>query len=412
MTFTQFEERLDKYAELAVKNGINLQEGQTLVVNAPISAIDFVRRISKKAYEVGAKRVHVRWTDDELTHIFYEQAPENAFHDYPQWDADALETLANEGAGFLTIKIPNGDLLTDIDPERVSAYNKATATAQKPFKKAQMNDQMSWCIISVPSETWAKKIFPDLDVEEAVNKLWETIFKMTRSDQEDPVAAWELHKQNLEEKSSYLNAKKYKRLHYKAPGTDLTIEFHPNHLWCQAASPNEEGVTFIANIPTEEVYTLPLKTGVNGTVTSTMPLNYNSTLIEELSLTFKEGRIVDFSAKSGYETLKRLIETDDGSHYLGEVALVPNNSPISQSGLIFYNTLYDENASCHLAIGKAYPTTLEDGAKMSEDELIACGVNDSLNHVDFMIGSAQMNIDGEPEDGKLEPVMRNGLWVI
>jgi aminopeptidase len=406
------ENQLEKYAELAVKNGINVQKGQILVVTAPISAVDFVRVVAKKAYEAGAKHVHFRWSDDELTLTQYTYAPEESFNEYPEWDAKALEMLANQDAAFLDIRIPNPDLLTNVDPERIANLNKATAIAWKPYRQARMNDKVSWCIVSVPSENWAAKVFPDLGPEEGVARLWETIFKMTRADKENPVAAWDEHKQNLAEKASYLNEKKYKKLHYKAPGTDLAIEFHPKHLWCSAAAVNDKGHDFIANIPTEEVYTLPLKTGVNGTVTSTMPLNYSGTLIEELSLTFKEGRIVDFSAKSGHETLKRLIETDEGSHYLGEVALVPHNSPISQSGLIFYNTLFDENASCHLAIGKAYPTTLEGGAKMSEQELEAHGVNDSLNHVDFMIGSGELELDGELPDGTREPLMRNGLWVI
>lgn len=409
---TSFEVKLEKYAELAVKNGINVQEGQLLVVKAPVEAAPFVRLVTKKAYEAGAKRVSYRWEDDELTRIRFEAAPEASFNDYPEWEADALEMLVKEGAGFLDIRIPNPDLLTGIDPERVAANTKATATAEKAYRQARMNDQVSWCIISIPSAGWAKKVFPQLGEEEGVENLWETIFKMTRADQDDPVEAWDLHIKNLAKKAHFLNDKKYKKLYYKSPGTDLEIEFHPKHLWSQASSDNEAGVTFIANIPTEEVYTLPLKTGVNGTVTSTMPLNYNGALIEKLSLTFKEGQIVDYGAESGYETLKRLIETDEGSHYLGEVALVPHNSPISQSGLIFFNTLFDENASCHLAIGKAYPTTLEGGSKMSDDELAAHGVNDSLVHVDFMIGSAELELDGELEDGSREPLMRNGLWVI
>ncbi len=407
-----FEATLDKYAELAVRNGVNVQKGQDLVIIAPLEAAEFVRRAAKNAYEAGAKRVHFRWSDDELTHIHFKYGSDDSFEDYPEWDAMTLKMMADEGAGFLLVKVPNPDLLTDIDPDRVSAYNKATATGEKPYREARMNDQVSWCIVSVPSISWADKVFPELNQEERVPKLWETIFKMTRADQEDPVEAWEAHKKNLAQKADYLNQKKYKKLHYKAPGTDLSIEFHPLHLWSTAAAVNNEGHDFIANIPTEEVYTLPLKTGVNGTVTSTMPLNYNSTLIEGFSLTFKEGRIVDFSAEKGEETLRRLIETDEGSHYLGEVALVPNNSPISQSGIIFFNTLFDENASCHLAIGKAYPTTLEGGQNMTEDQLAAHGVNDSLNHVDFMIGSANLAIDGELPDGTQEPLMRDGLWVI
>lgn len=274
-----------------------------------------------------------------------------------------------------------------------------------------MSDKVRWTIVSIPSELWAKTLFPELDKGEGIIKLWDIIFMVTRADQSNPVEAWESHKNNLNAKALFLNQKKYKKLHFKAPGTDLSIEFHPKHLWTTAANVTN-GVQFIKNIPTEEVYTLPLKTGINGNVTSTMPLNYNGNLIEELSLTFEKGRIVDYSAKSGYETLKHLIETDEGSHYLGEVALVPHNSPISESGLLFCNTLYDENSSCHLAIGKAYPTTLEGGQQMSPDELRAHGANDSLRHVDFMIGSSELDLDGETEVGTLEPLMRKGLWVI
>ncbi|HET7616529.1 MAG TPA: aminopeptidase, partial [Bacillales bacterium] len=242
--------------------------------------------------------------------------------------------------------------------------------------------------------------------------LWDTVFKMTRADREDPVAAWDEHQKSLNEKVEYLNRKKFAKLHYLAPGTDLTIAFPEGHKWVGGGSPNEDGVDFIANIPTEEVFTLPLKTGVNGTVSNTKPLNYSGNLIDHFSLTFENGRIVDFDAEQGKDTLKRLIETDEGSHYLGEVALVPNDSPISQSGLIFFNTLYDENASCHLAIGKAYPSSLEGGSKMDAEELEQQGANSSLAHVDFMIGSDKLDIDGITKDGDVEPLFREGNWVI
>ncbi|GGE30756.1 aminopeptidase [Pullulanibacillus camelliae] len=407
-----FSGKLEKYAELAVKNGVNIQKGQELMVSAPISAAPFVRLVAKKAYQAGAKHVHFRWTDDALTRTRYLYAPEEAFEEFPEWQSYTLESLAKKNAAFLTIYIPNPELLKDIDPEKISKDNKVRGQALKAYSEYMMKDKVSWSLVSVPSDEWAAKIFPDLEKVQAIEQLWETIFKMTRADQDDPVAAWDAHKKNLGEKAAYLNNKKYKKLHYKAPGTDLSIEFHEKHKWVDASSVNEKGDAFIANIPTEEVYTLPLRSGVNGTVTSTMPLNYSGTLIEELQLTFKEGRIVDYKAKSGQETLKHLIETDEGSHYLGEVALVPHDSPISQSGLLFYNTLFDENASCHIAIGEAYPTTLEGGAQMTREELDAHGVNDSINHVDFMIGSADLNIDGELSDGTREPVMRNGLWVI
>jgi len=407
-----FQEKLEKYAELALKKGVNIQKGQELVVTAKLSAAPFVRLVAKKAYQAGAKHVHIEWRDDDLTRTRFLYAPEESFEDYPEWKVHAFETLAEKNAAFLSIYSPNPELLKDIDPEKVAKDNKVEGEALKKFDEFIVKDKVSWSLISVPSEAWAAKVFPDLEKEEAIARLWEMIFKMTRVDQEDPVAAWDNHVKNLQNKAAVLNRKKFKKLHYKAPGTDLTIEFHEKHRWIDATSTNAKGTPFVANIPSEEVYTLPLKTGVNGKVRSTMPLVYNGNLIEGIELTFKEGRIVDYAAKSGFETLKHLIETDEGSHYLGEVALVPHDSPISQSGLLFYNTLYDENASCHLAIGEAYPTTLEGGADMTREELDAHGVNDSINHVDFMIGSAELDIDGELADGSRIPVMRGGRWAI
>lgn len=406
-----FEEKLERYAELVVKHGVNVQKGQDLNISAPILALDFVRMVTKKAYEAGARHVSFNWTDDELKLIRYLYAPDESFETFPEWEAKSLEAQAKAGSAFLNVYIPNPELLKDIDPELISKSNIVSATALKPFSTYQMSDKVRWSIASVPSELWAKTLFPGLNKEEGIAKLWETIFEVTRANQNDPVGAWETHKNNLNAIASYLNNKKYKKLLYKAPGTELSVELHPKHIWNTAAN-KTDGIDFIKNIPTEEVYTLPLKTGVNGKVSATMPLNYSGNLIEELSLTFEEGRIVDYYAKSGYETLKHLIETDDGSHYLGEIALVPHNSPISESGLLFYNTLFDENASCHLAIGKAYPTTLEGGQQMSHEELEAHGANESLTHVDFMIGSTELDIEGETEDGTREPLMRNGLWVI
>ncbi len=406
-----FETKLENYAELVVKNGVNIQKGQDLHITAPLFAADFVRKVTKKAYEAGAKRVSFRWSDDELTLTRFKYAPDESFEEFPAWEAEAMIKQAQNGTAFLSIYTPNPELLKDVDPERIAKNNKVSGQAMKPFAQYTMADKVRWSLVSVPSETWAKNLYPDLDVEESMAKLWDTVFKMTRADQEDPVAAWETHKNNLNEKASYFNQKKFKKLHYKAPGTDLSIEFHPDHLWCTAAN-TTDGVDFIKNIPTEEIYTVPLRTGVNGTVSATMPLNYSGNLIEGFSLTFKDGEIVDYKAEKGLDTLKHLVDTDEGSHYLGEVALVPNDSPISQSGLLFLNTLYDENASCHLAIGKGYPTTIEGGDNMTEDELKSHGVNDSLTHEDFMIGSAELDLDGELEDGTIEPLMRKGLWVI
>jgi len=407
-----FEERIDRYAALAVHVGVNIQPGQTLVVTAPVAGADFVRRVARKAYEAGAKHVHIDWTDDELTRMKYDLAPDEAFREFPLWKAKGMEEMAENGAAFLSIIAPNPDLLTGVDPERLAAYRKAAGEAMYRVRSYTMSDQVSWSVLAIPSPAWAALVFPDLPETERIEALWNAIFHVTRADRDDPVLAWKEHHAQLNEKVALLNAKQYRYLHYEAPGTRLSVELPERHIWIGGGSVNANGTQFMANIPTEEVFTAPLKTGVNGVVRSTKPLSYNGNLIEDFSLTFEQGRIVDVSAEKGYEVLKRLIETDEGSHYLGEVALVPHHSPVSASNLVFYDSLYDENASHHLAIGNAYPVCVEGGAKLNREEMEARGLNTSLTHVDFMIGSADMNIDGETADGVREPLFRQGNWVI
>jgi aminopeptidase len=407
---SDWEQKLEKYASLAVQVGVNVQKGQTLVVNAPLEAAPLVRKIAKKAYEVGAKHVYVEWNDEELTYIKFKHAPDEAFLEYPMWRAKGMEQLAEEGAAFLSIYSPNPDLLKDIDPKRIAAANKTASKALSNYRSALMADKNCWSLISVPTPGWAKKIFPDVSEEEAISKLWDAIFHVTRIDTDDPVQAWQQHNDQLAKIVDYLNNKQYKQLIYEAPGTNLTIELVENHVWHGGAAVSQSGIRFNPNIPTEEVYTMPHKDGVNGIVRNTKPLNYNGNLIDGFTLTFKDGKVVDFSAEKGYEILKHLLDTDEGARRLGEVALVPHQSPISASNLIFYNTLFDENAACHLALGKAYPTNIKDGTAMSKEELAEHGVNDSLIHEDFMIGSAELNIDGVTKDGKREPIFRNGNW--
>ncbi|MGG1659841.1 aminopeptidase [Brevibacillus sp. NRS-1366] len=405
-----FDLLFNRYAELAVKVGVNVQPMQTLVVNAPISSAPFVRAVARKAYEAGAKHVHIDWTDDELTRMKFDLAPDEAFHEYPQWKAKGLEEMAENGAAFLYITASNPDLLKGVSLDRISAANKTAGHALSTFRNYSMSDKVSWCVLAVPSPEWAAMVFPDLPTEEQEGALWDAIFRATRADTNDPVHAWHDHHTALNSKVDYLNAKQYRLLHYEAPGTSLSIELPPNHIWIGGGSMNEKGVSFMANMPTEEVFTAPLREGVNGTVTSTKPLSYHGNLIENFTLTFKNGRIVEASAAKGEESLKQLIETDEGSHYLGEVALVPHLSPISQSNIIFYNTLFDENASNHLAIGNAYSVNIQNGASMTKEELEQYGINTSITHVDFMIGSSEMNIDGETMEGKREPIFRNGNW--
>ncbi|GIN23225.1 MAG TPA: aminopeptidase [Bacillus bacterium] len=405
-----FQEKLEKYAELAVKVGVNIQKGQTLVVNAAINNAEFIRLVVKKAYEAEANNVIVNWTDDIVTRLKYDMAPDEAFHEYPQWRAKEMEELAENGAAFMSVVSSGPDLLKGVDPNRIANFQKTAGKAMQKFRQYIQSDKISWTVIAAPSEDWAKKVFPDVPPEERVKKLWDAIFKATRADLEDPIQAWKDHDRSLDEKVDYLNKRRFKKLHYKAPGTDLTIELPNGHLWVGAGSINEKGNEFMANMPTEEVFTVPYKYGVDGIVSNTKPLSYGGNIIDGFTLTFEKGRIVDVKAEEGEDILKGLVDTDEGSQYLGEIALVPFNSPISQSNILFYNTLFDENASNHIAIGSAYAFCLEGGKNMSQDELEKNGLNTSITHVDFMIGSERMDIDGILESGESEPVFRNGDW--
>ncbi|RWZ58904.1 aminopeptidase [Halobacillus fulvus] len=406
------QKQLEKYADLALKKGVNLQRGQGLIINAPIEAADLVRTISAKAYGKGAKNVHLEWGDEVLSYLKMKNAPMEVLENFPKWKAEGLEEMVKDGYALLSIYGPNPDLFKGVDSERIAKANKANAEALTTYRDYVMNDKIAWTIIAYPQEGWANKVFPDLSTKEAQNKLWEQIFHITRIDQDDPIEAWNEHNAKLRQAREYLNEKQYKKLHYKAPGTNLTIELVENHIWNGGSSVSEKGNEFNANMPTEEVYTMPHKYGVNGKVTSTKPFNYGGNLIENFTLTFEDGKVIDYKAESGEETLKLLLETDEGAKRLGEVALVPNESPISQSGHIFFNTLYDENASCHVALGKAYPTSVQDGSSLDEQQMDDNGVNDSLIHEDFMIGSADLDIDGETKDGSFEPVFRKGSWAI
>ncbi|RTE11363.1 aminopeptidase [Paenibacillus whitsoniae] len=405
-----FEYYLDKYAELAIRVGLNVQKDQTVVIMTPISCADFVRKLTKKAYDAGAKDVVVDWDDDEVKALRLKHAPEQTLREYPMWRAKGLEELAEGGAAFLQIYAPNSDLLKDVDPQRVAISSKTTASAREGFLKYLRSNQVNWLMVSYPTAEWSAKVFPNLDAGERITKLWEQIFKLTRVDKPDPVAAWKQHIDTLTSKMNRLNEKKYKQLHLRAPGTDLTIELAPKHLWVAAGSTSKAGTFFVPNIPTEEVFTMPARGGTNGTVRSTLPLVYQGSLIDGFSLTFKDGRVVEAKAEVGQEMLDNMLNIDESARYLGEVALVPYDSPISQSGIIYYNTLFDENASCHVALGNSYPFTIEGGTEMTPEELAQNGYNKSLIHVDFMIGSAEMEIDGILADGTREPLFRKGNW--
>lgn len=400
---------LEKYAQLLVKTGINIQRDQILVITSPIECGDFARIIAETAYKEGARDVVISWKDELFSRIRFLNAPEEIFDEFPDWQKEFYLSYARKGAAFLRISASDPEVLKGVDPKRISKVTKATNAALKEYRERIMSNKNAWCIASIPTRAWAKKVFPELGEDKAVEKLWDEIFKTVRVDRDNPVAAWKEHKKNLKKTMDFLNSKKFKELHFKnSLGTDLTIELPKEHIWLGGSEYTPEGVEFFANMPTEEVFTLPKKTGVNGKVVSSKPYNYNGNLIEGFSFTFKDGRIIDFSAEKGYDILKSLVETDEGSHYLGEVALVPYNSPISQSNILFYNTLFDENASCHLAIGKAYPVCVENGKNMNEEELKKIGANDSITHEDFMIGTKDLEIIGITEKGEKISVFKNG----
>jgi len=406
-----FEEQLQSYADLVVKIGLNLQPGQRLIIrSAPVDAAPLVRAITAGAYKVGAPLVDVYWEDDAMTLARFECAPRNSFTEFPAWTTEAILQGVKRGDALLSIHSNNPDLLNGQDPKLVSTYIHTREEHLLPIRNYTMRDAVNWLVIGVPIESWAAKIFPDAAAADRIPKLWETIFAVCRLDRPDPIAAWQAHIQDLIARSRYLNGKSYTALKYTGPGTDLTIGLPKGHIWKGAQSKSEKGITFVANLPTEEVFTMPDRNRVEGVITATRPLNHQGMLIDGFQLTFSGGRVVEATAKQGQSVLRDLIAADDGAGRLGEVALVPHSSPISQSGLLFYNTLFDENAASHLALGRAYRFNVQGGTVMSEDEFAAAGGNYSLFHVDFMVGSDKLDVDGLTADGKTEPVMRQGEW--
>ncbi|HWK22123.1 MAG TPA: aminopeptidase [Ureibacillus sp.] len=405
-----FEEKLEQYAELAVKVGVNIQKGQYLLINTSTDTLDFTRIVVKKAYEAGAGRVQVNLTDPEIVRSFYEFGAEEEFSKFPKWTVAQRHELIERKGALLWIDAEDPDLLAGIPSSRISAQEKASGNALVRYRKAIMNDEIAWSIIAVPSKKWATKVFPDLPENEQIPALWEAIFKTVRIGNGNAVENWLNHIATLENRAGQLNSMRLAKLHYKAPGTDLTIELPEKHLWISGSSKTPEGTTFIANMPTEEVFTLPAKYGVNGVVSNSKPLAYQGNIIDNFSLTFEKGKIIEAKAEEGNELLHELIGSDEGSSFLGEVALVPHKSPISESGILYYNTLFDENASNHLAIGEAYPTCYEGGQQLEDGQLESLGINVSITHVDFMIGGPEMDIDGVLPDGTVQPIFRKGNW--
>ncbi len=407
----EFQMILEKYANLAVEIGLNLQPGQRLFIKAnQLELAPLVRKIVDRAYQGGCPLVSVLWHDDQETKSRFAHAPRDSFEEYPSWKSDAQMDCIQNGDAYLSIRGDSPDLLVGFDPELVATAAKTNAKYLTPIRSKIAMNAVQWLVICPPTPGWAQAVFPELPADEAETKLWEAVIQACRLDTPSPELSWRQNLDELQKRGSYLTGRQFSSLHFKAPGTDLEVGLPEGHIWIGGWDLTSSGVQFSANLPTEEVFTLPHRERVNGTVRATMPLSYQGSLIEDFQLSFKNGKVVDYSAKKGQTALQGILETGPNAAYLGEVALVPHNSPISQLGQVFLNTLYDENASCHLALGNAYRVSLEGGAEMTKDEFKAAGGNESMVHVDFMFGSGEMDVDGVLEDGNREPLMRSGEW--
>ena len=409
---------LPPYSELIVRVALNLQPGQRLIIIGPlaygglsIDAAPLVRHVTEAAYKAGSPYVESIWGDEALTLLRFAHAPQSSFDQFSRWLPKALVEHVEAGDATLSIYANDPDLLAGQPMERVSGMQRSSSLALSPFREQISRNLTNWSVAAAVSPKWAAKVFPHLSPNEQWTQLWEMISRLCRLDAADPVTEWRAHIATLAARASLLNRKQYAALRYSGPGTALTIGLPANHIWISAQSRSRNGITFTANIPTEEVFTLPHKERVEGVVRSTKTLSYGGQLIENFSLRFEQGRVVDVRAERGIEVLRQLIETDAGAARLGEVALVPHSSPISQARLLFYNTLFDENAASHVALGSAYKFTLSGGETMNDDAFERAGGNRSATHVDFMIGSGELDIDAVAQDGTAEPLMRAGEWV-
>ena len=404
------EAKFKEYAKLLVEVGVNIQKGQTLVLSSPVDCAWFARLCARAAYAAGCREVVMRWSDDELTREKYLHAEDSVFDSLPAWQAEFDNGYARQGAAFLHISARDPENLVGVDPDRITRSQRSSGEALREYRELTMSNTVPWCIGSIPIPSWARKVFPGCPEDEAVEKLWEAIFQTVRVDGSGAaVDRWREHLAGLKGHMDRLNGLNLESLHYtNSLGTDLTIRLPEGHIWAAGSSETKSGLPFIANMPTEEVFTAPLRNGVDGVVCSSMPLVHNGVVIDKIRFQVKEGKIVEASAQTGEDALRAAITLDEGASYFGEVALVPYDSPISRQKLLYYNTLFDENASCHLAFGEAYPECLQGGAGMSKEERKARGLNDSITHVDFMVGTADLSVTGKTRDGREVPVFVDG----
>lgn len=402
--------KLDKLAEVAIKVGLQLQQGQDLVMTAPMSALPLVRRITEHAYKAGAGLVQTIFSDEEMTLARYKYAPDGAFDHAADWLFEGMAKAYGNNAARLSISGDNPMMLAGQDPNKVARANRALSKAYRPALEKITGFDINWNIVAYPNTDWAKLVFPDLSEDEAVHKLAEAIFAASRVDQPDPIAAWKAHNAQLKDRWTWLTEMNFASLHYSGPGTDLTIGLADGHRWKGGASEAKNGITCNPNIPTEEVFSVPHAQRVDGHVSSTKPLSHQGTLIDDIRMTFKDGKVVEVKASKGEDVLNKVMDTDEGARRIGEVALVPHSSPISKSGILFYNTLFDENAASHIALGQCYADCFKGGTAMSPDEIASRGGNQSMIHIDWMIGSDKVDIDGITQTGERVPVMRKGEW--
>lgn len=404
-----FEEKLDRLAEVAVRVGVGLLPGQKLVVTGHVDALPLIHRVVAAAYRAGSRYVLTDLYDDRLAVHRFLHAPRDSFEEYPTFQIEARLKALDEGYALLWVGADNPAAMKGQDPELLRIAGQTRAKHAKPVSERIGQFAVNWCIIGAASKPWAEMVFPG--DPQATEKLWDAIFVASRADQPDPVAAWKAHTEALEARVALLNARNFSALHFRGPGTDLKVGLADGHLWAGGAGRAKNGAVCVPNMPTEEVFTTPHRDRVEGVVTATKPLSFRGTLLENIRVRFEGGVVVEATADRGEEVLRGLLDTDEGARRLGEVALVPHNSPVSRSGLLFYETLYDENAASHIALGSSYDECLKDSAEMTPEHKQQAGANDSLIHVDWMIGSDKVDVDGITQDGSAEPLMRGGEWV-